>query len=265
MKNNFLEKSNKELLEYCLKFYNGPDKKDIMKIAFQAARYYRSSGDKKEQLKEFRDLEKYWYDSLGKRNPAYDVYGRPEFIAETWACFGVYSKGFIKSLIKINLHKFGVNSILDVGCGVGLTTAYLKILFDAENVIGTNVPGYQFNIASKIGEEIGFKIKTNFKNEKNIDLVFASDYFEHFESPIKHLNEVLKVNPKLIVVANSFGSVSVGHFNIYKINRLLVENKRVGRLFNNELKSRGYRQIKTKFYNNRPTIWKKIKGEEFFS
>ena len=64
-------------------------------------------------------------------------------------------------------------------------------------------------------QEIGFKIKTNFKNEKNIDLVFASDYFEHFESPIKHLNEVLKVNPKLIVVANSFGSVSVGHFNIY--------------------------------------------------
>lgn len=45
---------------------------------------------------------------------------------------------------------------------------------------------------------------------------FASEYFEHHELPVKHLIELLEVShPRLLVIANSFGARSIGHFDSY--------------------------------------------------
>ena len=38
----------------------------------------------------------------------------------------------------------------------------------------------------------------------------------------------------------------------------MIPQDKISRIFNNCLKIRGYKRIKTNFWNNRPAIWEKI-------
>jgi len=92
--------------------------------------------------------------------------------------------------------------------------------------------------------------------ESHADLVFASEYFEHWEAPIEHLEEVLsKATPKALVIANAFGSKSVGHFDVYKDRGVEFSPKNISRKFNQCLRNHGYTLVQTKFWNGRPTVW----------
>ena len=77
----------------------------------------------------------------------------------------------------------------------------------------------------------------------------------NIEKLINHLK------PKYLLLANTFGQKSVGHFNYYKLNDCygsapqLAESIKVSRIFNNVLKKAGYTQIKTGLWNNRPNFW----------
>ena len=166
----------------------------------------------------------------------------------------LYSRRYIK-LIDKKFNFKNITSIIDLGCGIGYTTAALKELLPNAKVIGTNLEKTkQYKIAKKVGEKYDFSLEP-FANQQ-ADMIFASEYFEHIESPIKHLEEIIKIcNPNFLIIANSFGSQSMGHFNYYKVEDKYIKNKKIGRLFNNKLRTLGYNQLKTGFWNNRPTVW----------
>ena len=94
---------------------------------------------------------------------------------------------------------------------------------------------------------------------KSIDLVFASEYFEHIENAIDHLIQILTIcQPKYLIIANAFNATSLGHFNFYKHDNQLVPKSKMNVLFASTMKEHGYEKMKTKFWNDRPAYWKKI-------
>jgi 2-polyprenyl-3-methyl-5-hydroxy-6-metoxy-1,4-benzoquinol methylase len=225
-------------------------------IAIKTLNYYKGSKQQRNQTSLFQKIELEWYESLKNNNPIYHYYSKPEMVIETWACFYVYSKKYLNLIEKLKLDIYNYKTVVDLGCGVGFTTSYLKYIFKNSNVYGTNVRGYQWNIATELGQKNGFSIIESVKELNNIDIIFASEYFEHFEYPIDHLLTILEKKPKLMFIANAFGSQSFGHFNEYKYESEIYSNKNIGKLFNITLKKHGYQQVKCGFWNNRPAVWK---------
>lgn len=233
------------------------DKEVAFRLGSNAVRYY--GGDKKSRaaVRYLLDLENRWYQSLRNGVPDFTIYGDKYFVMDVWACWAVYSRKYLLSLRSIAAGLGDVKSALDLGCGFGYTTAALKEIFPNAEVAGTNIPGsVQFRIAEKVGAERGFKMFGS--PYRSFDLVFASEYFEHFENPIAHLYDILNVaNPKYLVIANSFNAISVGHFPKYECDGSLLKGPAASRFFNQRLRECGYRKVGTKFWNSRPTVWEK--------
>jgi len=239
------------------------DKSKFFTLASNALLYYKGSKSQREQLREYQEIESRWYNSLAAGTPDYSVYDDPYMLVEVWACWCMYSRKYIGLLDKIGQTEHGslrnslgnIQSIADIGCGCAYTTAAWKEAYPDANVIGTQVVGSpQFEIATNMGAQHGFSIIGEL--ESHADLVFASEYFEHWEAPIEHLEQVLaKATPKALVIANAFGSKSVGHFDVYKDRGVDYNPKAISRKFNQCLRNHGYTLIHTKFWNGRPTVW----------
>jgi hypothetical protein len=243
------------------------DKDKFFTLASNALSYYKGSKNQREQLREYQEIESRWYNSLAAGNPDYSVYDDPYMLVEVWACWCMYSRKYISLIDKENQTEYGslrdalgdIQSIADIGCGCAYTTAAWKEAYPNATVIGTQVTGSpQFEIATNMGAEHGFTIIGGL--ESHADLVFASEYFEHWEAPVEHLEEVLaKATPNALVIANAFGSKSVGHFDIYKDRGVDYNPKAISRKFNQCLRNHGYKLVQTKFWNGRPTVWIKNK------
>jgi 2-polyprenyl-3-methyl-5-hydroxy-6-metoxy-1,4-benzoquinol methylase len=211
------------------------------------------------------DIEKKWYKSLDKC-PDYSVYGDPYYFADIWRCWYIYSKKYLSLIQKDNslwdksIHEdmTGVKTILDLGCGIGFTSAALKELFPQADVLGTNIKGTpQFQMAEDLGNDYNFRVIPDFK-DVDTDLVFASEYFEHIVNPVEHLIRLLKdCNPKYLLIANTFNQIAIGHFPFYNHNGESLNGTRTSRLFNKTLREAGYTKVKTKLWNQRPSYWKK--------
>jgi SAM-dependent methyltransferase len=221
-------------------------------------------------------LESRWYMSLKEGAPDYSVYDDEFFVGDIWACWTVYSRKYLRmmkssfnNMLGRNLTEdfLGVRSIVDLGCGIGYTTAALKELFPAAAVYGTQLQNtFQYKVATEIGLKRQFDVYPQVMSQT--DVIFASEYFEHFQRPIEHLLKVIQIcQPKHFIIANSFGARSIGHFDIYlderrihvdKVEQLCdisLTNIRIGRDFNAVLRNNGYTQLKTGFWNNRPAVW----------
>jgi SAM-dependent methyltransferase len=236
------------------------DETKAFDLACAAMKYYKGDKSERINLREFQDLEKQWYDSLAKGEPDYSVYGAPYFLSDIWACWVLYSRKYLLSARAHIISDMQVRSVADLGCGFGYTTAGLKELFPSATVFGTNFEGcLQWKFAAALGKERGFALAPDVQSlNRNIDLVFASEYFEHIEEPVAHLAQVLSAcNPKYLVIANSFGTTSVGHFFSDK-----QAGRRVSRAFNATLRGLGYEKMKTKCWNDRPTFWKQAKSPD---
>ena len=146
----------------------------------------------------------------------------------------------------------------DLGCGFGYTSAGLSEIFPETSVVGTNLPNLiQTKVARRVGNRFGFKIARSYKGFQ-ADLVFASEYFEHFPRPVERLIDVIeKVQPTYWLVANSFGTEAIGHFKNYIHEDTTYDGRQISRLFNKTLRDYGYEKIKTKCWNNRPAYWKR--------
>ena len=227
---------------------------------------YYQKGTSSESGKLFiHDIEKKWYKSLKEGDPDYTVYDHPKFVIDLWACWKIYSRAYIKNIKDPKVFDYikskGINHIVDIGCGLGYSTVALKQLFDCKVSATNSQNSFQYKYCKHLFKPFHIKIAPDVSSFKKCDLVFASEYFEHFEAPIKHLLYILEnTKPKFIIFANAFGSKAIGHFNIYLINGIKIENKKVGRLFNKILKEKGYIRMETGFYNNRPYIFEKIKN-----
>lgn len=240
--------------------------KELANIAQVHMNYLSNVRENKIDIPPTQVLEQRWYASLANGAPDYSVYNSDYYLAELWACWVIYSRKYLLQIEKVNsLPPTGVKNdihprvIVDVGCGFGYTTAALKQLYPQATVYGTNIPHtVQWSIARRMSEKHHFKLVSDVKEiPDNADLVFASEYFEHFYNPIEHLLHICNtIHPKAWLIANTFTSPAIGHFNTYKTHKGLLSGKEVSRLFNNTLRDKGYTKIKTKLWNNRPAYWK---------
>ena len=213
--------------------------------------------------------ERRWYGSLESGKPDWSVYFGDYYLAEAWACWAVYSRQYLKRLCEPghlkDTHESAVSamgevkSVLDLGCGAGITTAALTQLFPGADVVGTNLDGTtQAEVSRRYGKAYGFNVCASPTGEA--DVVFASEYFEHIVSPIVHLREVLEVSqPTFFIFANTFNQKAVGHFPCYSVDGGWVAGSKLPRMFGAELKRRRFRKVRTKFWNGRPSIWVRVR------
>jgi SAM-dependent methyltransferase len=240
----------------------------LKEIAKQTIKYLGGDGDARNSLMYGQVLETRWYESLMTGTPDYSVYDADYYLAELWACWVIYSRRYLREMEKTtSLSPVGVlgdinpSVIVDVGCGFGYTTASLKQLFPHAKVYGTNLPNtLQYRVASRMAEMYDFTLvpDVSFVPEQ-ADLVFASEYFEHFPEPIAHLESIIAaIKPKSWLIANAFTARAIGHFTSYSVNGAPTSGKMTSTAFANTLKNHGYVKVKTKLWNNRPSYWKEV-------
>jgi 2-polyprenyl-3-methyl-5-hydroxy-6-metoxy-1,4-benzoquinol methylase len=273
--NNLLEEKNpivlEDLLLRCFQADGNIDTDAIRKLSEEAA---RATNENKPLPGELNKILEKWYNSLSTGTPDYSVYGESEYIAELWACWKVYSKQHLRNIQKstslvtrsISSSHQSDTTIVDLGCGFAYTTAAITQIFPNARVYGTNLDGtLQMTVAKTMAADYNFTMSGDPSEiETHADLAFASEYFEHFERPIDHLDYVVEtINPKAMLIANAFGPIAIGHFREYEIfiNHIVgyekIEAKRAGKLFNDRMAHHGYVKVKTKLWNNRPAYWAK--------
>lgn len=210
-------------------------------------------------------LEQRWYDSLERGEPDYGVYECDEYMAEAWQCWRVYSRKYLRSLMfdsvasgKPLAQRLAPRRIVDLGCGIGYSTAGLAELWPNAEVVGTNLGDTkQVAFAKRLASEHRFRVETQgLGHVGKADLVFASEYFEHFQEPLSHLREVMGyLKPSVMVIANAFTNRSTGHFHSYRIDGQEFSGRQTSRKFNAHLAASGMRKLSTSFWNGRPAIW----------
>jgi SAM-dependent methyltransferase len=232
----------------------------IDRIARATLRYLRAASGHRQSLRPLQQLEQRWYASLAAGAPDYAVYDTPEYLAELWACWVVYSRRYLRALrasqpVRDSLGE--VRTIVDLGCGLGYTTAALRELYPDAVVVGTNLDDtLQTKFARTLAQRHAFAQLALEYVGAPVDLVFASEYFEHHAAPIAHLCEVLdQVQPRALLVANTFTARSIGHFDRYDVHGVLVEGLVAARAFTQTLQEAGYQQVDTGFWNGRPAYW----------
>ena len=211
-------------------------------------------------------LQQRWYQSLQNNEPDYGVYIVDEYLVESWACWMIYSRKYIREIAKpSSMPPDGVarqvslgGTIVDLGNGMGISTAALKQLFPKSRVIGTNIADTsQWKIATALAAAYGFEMIDDTEIIYDpVDLVFASEYFEHFEHPIQHLTKIIAdIHPRYMLIANAFTSQAIGHFNHYYDADIQLTGKQTSRYFNGAMQQAGYEKVVTRLWNNRPALW----------
>lgn len=233
--------------------------------------YMKSISDKtKDRPIEYQGLIDKWIDS---DCTDFSVYDDDLYALDGWACWALYSRRYLRDINKsLDNGKFPVKredikKIIDVGCGISMATVGLTKVFPGATVVGTNIEGTgQIEYARSISEDME---DVTFTGEDELeptsyDLLFASEYFEHFKEPIEHLKFLLeKCDPKVMVIQNTFNQPeAVGHFPSYSIkgedDEFKEENGRTtSRLFNKYLKDNGYERHKL-YWNDSPSVFVKI-------
>jgi len=245
----------------------GLDPEQIKRWAQESERYYREPAKYADEQTARRSMEEYWYASLDEGEPAWEVYATTAMVADLWACWSVYSRGYLRALHSERALPTGsiiadigypVKCVVDLGCGIAYTTAALKRIWPHADVIGTNLlctP--QADVALLVAERYDFEISESIADVDHADVVFASEYFEHFQQPVAHLEEVLALEPRALITANCFSGRSIGHFDSYIVNGRDVSGRATSRAFGLLLRSSGYDLVETRLWNNRPTYWRR--------
>ena len=185
-----------------------------------------------------------WYESLDRGVPAFDIYDDPAYAPYVWAAWKLQSSYRVNRLRR--LHELGqfrdVGSVVDLGCGVGYSTLALAAIWNVKPV-GTNLEGVQAQIARSLGVTV-------VPEPVPADLVLASEYFEHFEHPVEHLEQVLTLaGPRYLITGNAFGARSPGHFGLYGLNGRSVSGHVIAVAFGRFLRDRGWVR------RRHPVVW----------
>lgn len=243
-----------EFLARCVSVLGPDDAATVAKMTDRRLRAIRDGtlgGDARDPL------ERRWYASLAAGAPDYGVYDDLGYVAETWCCWIVYARKYLRAVADGPvLAALGpIRSVADVGCGIGYSCAAWREIAPAAEVVGTNFPASpQGRIAASLGALLGFRVQPRLTGPA--DVLFASEYFEHFPAPVDHLAELLEVaRPRAVVAASTFGSPSVGHFPTYLVGGSPADGRATSRAFSAILREAGFAKLDTGFWNNRPSVW----------
>lgn len=218
------------------------------------------------QAGELKNIERQWYNALDSGTPDYSVYDSDLYLAEVWMCWFMYPKKYLREMQKPrSLPPNGllkslsqVRTIVDLGNGLGVTSAALKSLFPNARVIGTNVAGSsQMRVGNLLAQIFDFEMVDDINAIKGpVDLVFASEYFEHFDTPLAHLSAIIReIQPHRWLIANTFGGDSIGHFDDYHVNSEMIHGSKMGRVWGDAMRGHGYEKVQTGMWNNRPSYF----------
>jgi len=270
MKNDFIKKISAIDLEEFISVLKDIgaefDSEKFKAIVSGTMKYVSGDRSVRESLRHIQELENRWYKSLDSGYPDFSVYNDIYYLADTWVCWKKYSRTYIRNLISKNGSGAGsvkdlignISSVADLGNGIGYSTATLKEIFDVKTY-GTNLKGtIQWDICERISAISGFKLVESLEEIGSCDLVFASEYFEHFERPVEHLKDVIEtLAPRHIIFANTFNSPSIGHFKSYLDGDKSYTGKAISRLFSSTLRGYGFTKVETNFFNNRPNYYRR--------
>jgi hypothetical protein len=260
----------RELIRLCAPYFEGQevDEDAIIESAYETIKHMGTPTPISDN-NVAKVLEKRWYDSLEKGEADYLVYNEPNYLADIWACWILFSRISVKvlgrptSLVTHSvLDEIGEDgTILDLGCGFAYTTLALQQLLPKAKVYGTNIEtSYQFKVAQTLTADTDITILPTFKGIGNVRAAFASEYFEHFDKPLEHLEEVVEAcSPEYMIVANGFNGDAIGHFNTYIHRRTVYDAKKMNRLFSKTMRNLGYETMDSTIWNSRPTIWKQTR------
>jgi SAM-dependent methyltransferase len=201
-----------------------------------------------------------WYLSLARGEPDYSIYDDPEYMLYLWPGTVMFARPTLRWTVNA-VPPGEVDTVVDLGCGIGYTTAVLASCYPGADVFGTNVEGVQAQVARALGREHGFTLRADVSSisyEPRRTLVVASEYFEHFHRPVEHLCEVLNGLgcPRWLAIANAFGARSAGHFPEYADRGGRFPPRAIGTRFNGTLRRAGYRKAGSG-WNGRPTLWER--------
>lgn len=256
------------LTEYAL---TQPIDKDLARDQIrQTISIFSGKEDHNNSLIGIQDAEDRWYGALARGQVDYSVYDQDYYFTDLWVCFVKFSRKYLREILKpgsldgINSVRsiFGeVRSVVDLGCGIALTSAAFKQMFPGSEVYATNLDyTKQWQFCKRMAELYGFKLLNSpDKIPGKVDVLFASEYFEHIERPLEHIQDICsRLSPRYFVIANSFNTRSLGHFIQYRDGNNTICQTKISKLFNSRLKAMGYKKVKTKFWNNRPAIFARI-------
>lgn len=155
--------------------------------------------------------------------------------------------------------EYRTGTILDLGGGIGASTALLEDLAGAEVVFHSYGEGPQLTIARDL---IGASTSVVTRDEKALlrevrpTAVFACELFEHVRDPFRLLADITEAEVDVICCANSFGAYDFGHWRTYDDGRGgEIPRDSMGREFAKELRLLGWRKDPAAFWNGRPSIW----------
>jgi ubiquinone/menaquinone biosynthesis C-methylase UbiE len=130
-----------------------------------------------------------------------------------WAIKKFYSD--LYSLI-VNLR---VKKMLDVGCGEGFVTNFVKNANKSIRIDGLDVDRKKIMYAKKRFSQINFKVGSVYsipKPDSSYDLVVATEVLEHLSDPPRAIKEMKRVSSKYLL----FSVPRQPHFRIASILRL---------------------------------------------
>ena len=267
-----LDKKPNEVLDSFLSEYSKVQEIDIDKakrIIKEGRVYYKRGNTPDMEFKYQGSLEQAWYLALNNGKVDYSIYDDDYYFTDLWNCWVLFSRQYLRDIrncfilpenTPIPFLFTNIKVVVDLGCGIGYTTRALKEMFPEAVVYGTNLEiTKQYNFCKSMGLEYGFNVIPDIsKIEQNIDIIFASEYFEHIQSPIEHLQDIiLKKTPRYFILANSFNTKGAGHFTTYTEYGLDISEKDISKVFNDILRYHNYKKMKTNVWNNKPSIWVK--------
>ena len=250
---DFLKEKPQVLFEYFLQDYGS-----LFDIDAEECRTLRKTD------KIFQELSTKWYDDLEHEHERniYEVYNHDYYFIDIFNCFVTYSRDYIKRIIKSSHFQElkDAKVIVDIGCGISYSTCLLKQIFPEAKVYAINLKGTkQWKLCEIMAQRFDFNLVESIHDiEESVDILWASEYFEHIYNPIEHVDDIIKtLNPKHMIVANSFNTWGMGHFTKYDVYGTIVSQDKVSKMFNQHLMAKQYENVKCGIWNNKPIVWKR--------
>jgi hypothetical protein len=202
---------------------------------------------------EKKELDEWWW---GEHYTDFSRYDSWHYLYAGLNCFNNYSKP-----CAFYAHQYlgdkNIKSIVDVGAGIGLSTILLADLFPDSEVYYNNIEGSLQKKFFDTHKQDRIKFISNYDlvRSDRFDMLFASEYFEHFQDSTNWTSSLLSNGRfKYLVVNNSFNVRAYGHFKDYFHKGISVMPKQMSKLWLKQVRA-DYDEMKIKCWNGRPKIF----------